>query len=69
MTRKPQAFPGLSILLVLMSLLAFSLPQSASAQTPNLKSRIALPVDETSLVTLKGNTHPYATAQFDQGAA
>jgi subtilase family serine protease len=44
------------------------LPQIASAQTPNLKSRIALPVDETSLVTLKGNTHPYARAEFDQGA-
>ena len=68
MTRKPLAFPGLSLLFVLLSLLPL-LPQTASAQTPNLKSRIALPVDETSLVTLKGNTHPYARAEFDQGAA
>jgi hypothetical protein len=56
------------MLFVLLSFLPF-LPQPASAQTPNLKSRIALPVDETSLVTLKGNTHPYARAEFDQGAA
>ena len=68
MTGKPLAFPGLSVLFVLLSFLTF-LPQSTSAQTPNLKSRIALPVDETSLVTLKGNTHPYARAEFDQGAA
>jgi subtilase family serine protease len=27
------------------------------------------PIDETKLTTLKGNTHPLARAQFDQGAA
>ena len=65
MIRKLLAFPGLSLLFVLVAFL----PQLASAQSPNLKSRIALPVDDASLVTLKGNTHPYARAEFDQGAA
>jgi hypothetical protein len=32
-------------------------------------ARIAGPVDESSLVTLSGNTHPLAQAQFDQGPA
>ena len=30
---------------------------------------ILQPVDETQLVLLKGNTHPLARPQFDQGAA
>jgi subtilase family serine protease len=63
MPRKPLAFPGF-----LIFLFAF-FASSSAAQTPNTKSRITLPIDETSLVTLHGNTHPYARAEFDQGLA
>ena len=63
MPRKPLAFPG--VLILFFALCAYS----SAAQTRNINSRIALPIDETSLVTLHGNTHPYARAQFDQGAA
>ncbi len=31
--------------------------------------RITQPIDETNLVTLKGNTHPLARPEFDRGAA
>jgi subtilase family serine protease len=41
-----------------------SWPQSASPQ-----SRIVSQVNEGALVTLRGNTHPLAQPQFDQGAA
>lgn len=63
MTRKPLAFPARSVLFLL-----FCIAAPALAQNANVQSRIALPIDESSLVTLHGNTHPYATAQFDQGA-
>jgi hypothetical protein len=42
---------------------------SAGAQSPAPQSRITRPIDETNLVTLHGNTHPLARAQYDQGAA
>jgi hypothetical protein len=42
---------------------------SAAAQTPAVAPRITQAIDETNLVTLKGNTHPLARAQYDQGAA
>jgi len=38
-------------------------------QTANVASRITSAVDEKNMVTLKGNTHPLAAAQFDQGEA
>jgi hypothetical protein len=41
----------------------------AQAQAPAVAPRITEAVDDTKLVTLKGNTHPMARAQFDQGAA
>jgi hypothetical protein len=65
MTRKPPAFPGLYIGVFLI--LSCALPVGAqSAQVP---ARISLPIDETNLITLYGNTHPLARPEFDQGAA
>ena len=49
--------------------IAFFAAISAVAQTPAVASRITQAIDENNLVTLKGNTHPLARAQYDQGAA
>ena len=38
-------------------------------QTASVASRISSAVDEKNMVTLKGNTHPLAAAQFDRGEA
>ncbi len=40
----------------------------ATAQNARVPSRITQPVDETNRITLRGNTHPLARPQFDQGA-
>jgi hypothetical protein len=40
----------------------------AAAQTANIPARITQAVDEKNLVVLKGNVHPLARAEFDQGA-
>lgn len=37
------------------------------AQTPQNRPRITSRIDEHALVTLPGNTHPYARAEFDRG--
>ncbi len=42
---------------------------AAFAQTSNVPPRITAAVDESRLTTLRGNTHPFAQAQFDRGAA
>jgi len=39
------------------------------AQTANVERRITQAVDEENLLTLKGNTHPLARAEFDRGEA
>lgn len=52
--------------LLLLTLLA--LPIEA-AQTSLIAPRIKTPVDENALTTLRGNTHPLARSEFDQGAA
>jgi len=41
--------------------------QSALAQVPAVPARITQAIDETQLVRLKGNVHPLARAEFDQG--
>ena len=41
----------------------------ASAQTGSVRSRITQPIDESKLMVLRGNTHPFARPQFDRGAA
>lgn len=40
---------------------------SSSVQTPAVPARITQAIDETQLVPLKGNVHPLARPQFDQG--
>ena len=47
----------------------FFIPIAAWPQTPSPQSRIVDRVNESVLVTLRGNTHPLAQSQFDQGAA
>ena len=55
--------------LFLLHFILFSIPVVAWTQTPVPPSRIVGRVDESALVTLRGNTHPLAQRQFDQGAA
>jgi subtilase family serine protease len=54
-----------------VSLAAFALIFSTwtSAQTGGALSRITQAVDETKIFSLRGNTHPFARPQFDQGTA
>ena len=46
-------------------------PSAGAQALPHLSSpqRVAGPIDESSLVTLSGNTHPLAQAGFDHGPA
>ncbi len=56
------AFPGLRVS-------AQTNPDSASAaQSVTVPARITEAIDETQMVTLKGNVHPLARPEFDQGA-
>jgi subtilase family serine protease len=57
----------LSRFLVMLTLFAFPCAR-LEAQISNVPARITQAVDETNLVTLKGNVHPLARAEFDQGA-
>ena len=41
---------------------------AAAVQSPAVPARITQAIDETQLVRLKGNVHPLARAEFDQGA-
>ena len=42
---------------------------TASAVSGQTTTRIVQPLDEAKRVTLKGNVHPLARAEFDRGAA
>jgi len=42
-------------------------PNSASSVAKSVPARIAQAIEEKNLVTLKGNVHPLARAEFDQG--
>ena len=39
----------------------------AGSRTPSIPARITQAIDEKNLLTLKGNVHPLARAEFDQG--
>src|SRR6202046_2697731 len=65
MTRNRPALPGLCCILVFSIFFA----TRTGAQSPNTVARITQPVDESNLVVLRGNTHPLALPQYDQGAA
>ena len=43
--------------------------QSAAVQPGKIRAQITTAVDESSVTSLKGNTHPLARAEFDQGIA
>jgi hypothetical protein len=48
--------------------LMLALPLVAAAQGSAVRARITAQIDEGNLTTLRGNTHPLARPQFDQGA-
>jgi subtilase family serine protease len=56
------AFPGLRVS-------AQTKPDSAAATAVAVPARITQAIDETQLVTLKGNVHPQARAEYDRGVA
>jgi len=45
-----------------------SAAQAPGAQSPAVPARITQAIDETQLVRLRGNVHPLARPEFDQGA-
>ena len=52
--------------MLLFSILTFPLGRAA-AQTTNIPARITQSVDEKNVFVLKGNVHPFARPEFDQG--
>lgn len=52
----------------LVGALALVAPFAAWAQNNAVPARITTQISESSLTTLRGNTHPLARAQYDQGA-
>jgi subtilase family serine protease len=65
MTRKRPALPGLCTIFILILFFA----NRTAAQSSNVLPRITQAIDETNLVVLRGNTHPLARPEFDQGTA
>src|SRR6266702_4113023 len=63
----------LFILALILALPAFRVaaqttPDSTAAAQAAVPARITQAIDETQLVRLKGNVHPLARPEFDQGA-
>ncbi len=54
--------------MVLCTVVMLLAGQAVRAQNASVPARIVGAVDETQMVTLKGNVHPLARPQFDQGA-
>src|SRR5208282_3477686 len=54
--------------MILYTVVALLAGQAVWAQKTNVPARVVDAVDETQTVTLKGNVHPLARAEFDQGA-
>jgi len=54
---------------MLAGALALAVPLAAAAQSSAVRARVTDRVDLSRLTTLRGNTHPLARAQYDQGAA
>jgi len=54
---------------LLVSAFIFLSSLTTWAQTANVAARVTKPVDAKNLVTLRGNTHPLARPEYDQGAA
>jgi len=58
---------SLPVLAVIVSIFVSLAPQATWAQAVASRVRIVNAIDENSLVTLKGNTHPLASARNDRG--
>ena len=65
MRLRPIAICALVLAVVSVSLVS----QRSSGQSGMARSLITAPIDESKLTVLKGNTHPLARAQYDQGSA
>jgi subtilase family serine protease len=65
MRLRPIAICGVFLAVISVSLIL----QRTSAQSSAARSLITAPVDESKLTVLRGNTHPLARAQYDQGPA
>jgi hypothetical protein len=73
--RNPLLRLGLGLGLTILSLASMARAQAPApggtalaGQNSAVPSRITQPIDETNRVTRRGNTHPLARPQFDQGA-
>jgi subtilase family serine protease len=62
---KTKFIAGVTVVFALL----FSAAVATVGQSASVASRISSAVDERNMVTLKGNTHPLATAQYDRGEA
>jgi Pro-kumamolisin, activation domain/Bacterial Ig-like domain (group 3) len=65
MTQKTLTQSGVFMALFLILVL----PIKSFAQSSSSKPLIVQPIDDTSRIILRGNTHPLARAEFDQGVA
>jgi hypothetical protein len=63
-----QRFAHRGVTALLTAPLLLMLPVLARAQGSSALSRITAPINESNLMTLRGNTHPLAKPQYDQGA-
>jgi subtilase family serine protease len=63
---RPHSGKGMQVLLVFA--LCLAIPGLAAAQTGTAPSRITERMDESVRTVLRGNTHPLARPQYDQGA-
>ena len=61
--------PSIFIHTVLFPIFIFLSPANGLAQTIPVRARVIQPVEMRDLVTLRGNTHPLARAEYDQGVA
>ncbi len=52
-----------------LAVVSLLLPTVVFAQTTPVRARITQPINESNLVTLKGNTPPLARPEFDRGPA
>ena len=64
-----RTLPPRKSLVLLTLIFVLVLPGMTLAQTSTVQPRIAARVDDAVLTTLRGNTHPLARAEFDQGEA
>jgi hypothetical protein len=62
-------YSSLSIRAFLFACFLILYPLRTASQTSNIPARITQAVDEKNLVVLKGNVHPLARPEFEQGLA